>query len=184
VTDSRVVNIGVPPPATTSNGIAATPSGAPPSSVLERVRSVANAQREPLRIDIPVELPPWDGRLVVRYGTLPIDQAERFSALQDRLSDIDVSLDMMVTACRTLLWVEDGQTVDMGVRLDYSLWEYMQWPLPPGTTYQDMTAREVITKVFDDNSLALGNHLTRLSEWMARPSEAVKSPGESQAAAS
>jgi len=184
MTDARTVTLGgvaagVPP----SNGHTAPPDAAP-GSVLERVRSVANAKRAPLALDLPLDNPPWDGRLVIRYGTLPIDDAERFAAMNDKLGELAQSLNLMVDACRTVLWAEDGVTTDLGVRLDAGLWTFMDWPLPPTKTIEHIAPRDVITVLFGDNSVALGGHLNKLGKWMDNPSLDAESLGESPAASS
>jgi hypothetical protein len=145
---------------------------------------VANARRSPLTLDLPIGVPPFGDLFRIRYGTLPIDQAERFAAMSDKLSDVAQSLNLMVDACRTCLWVEDGVTTDLGVRLDTALWELMDWPLPPTKTLEHIVPRDVITILFGDNALGLGSHLGKLGEWMVHPDKDVGDLGESPVASS
>jgi hypothetical protein len=175
------------------NGTPADPTEAPtrehragaPGSVLERVRTAANAPREHRTLDTPVWAEPFNGRLVIRYRLLPVGEIERFSELQGRITNLALALDMLQSTCVTVLWAEDGETTDLGVRLDGRLWELFGWELPaPGMRPEDLTIREIVTGVFGDNGMAVGAHVQEVSEWMAAPDEEQRSPGESLAATS
>jgi hypothetical protein len=123
--------------------------------------------------------------LVIRYRLLPVGEIERFSELQGRITNLALALDMLQSTCVTVLWAEDGETTDLGVRLDGRLWELFGWELPAsGMRPEDLTIREIVTGVFGDNGMAVGAHVQEVSEWMAAPDEEQRSPGESLAATS
>jgi hypothetical protein len=132
------------------------------------VRAAAARQREVHTLDLAVG-GAFGTQLVVRYGTLPVDELDRYAELADNVGNLSLALDMMVRACRTLLWVEADQQHDLEVGLDARLWTLMDWPLPAGMEASDVTAREVVDALFGHNALALGGHLTALVEWMQNP---------------
>lgn len=152
-------------------------SEAPPGSALARVRSAAARQRERRTFDLAVG-GAFGEHLVIRYGTLPIDELERYGELADSISNLSLALDLMVSACRTVLWLEDGEATDLGVRIEQRLWELLDWPLPPGVDQlADVTTREIVDTLFGHNAMAVGNHLGELVAWMQDPG--VAAPGES-----
>ena len=147
-----------------SNGAPA--ADAPPGSMLATLRARAAAQRKDKHLDLPVGGAFGDS-LVIRYRLLPVDQAERFAELGERLSNIALVIDMMVTTCMTVLWREHEADTDLGVGLDQRLWDLLGWPMPE--TVDELTPHEVVVGLFADNALALGEHAERLATWMRAP---------------
>jgi hypothetical protein len=164
----------------TENGASGSEE-APAGSALAHVRAAAARQREARTLDLPVG-GAFGGRLVLRYGTLPLRELERYGELGDSLTNLSLALDMMVSACRTVLWREDGIDTDLGVRIEPALWQLMDWPLPPGLDLADLTAREIVDALFGSNAMAVGSHLGELVAWMQEPGVPV--PGESSGATS
>lgn len=163
----------------------AGPSAEPtePGSALARIRAAAAAQRAERTTDIAVG-GAFGQRLWVRYGVLPLEEMDRYADLATgatpRMSALAV--DMMVSACRTVLWREDGSETDLEVGLDSRLWELMAWPLPTGTEPADLTPREVVLALFGGNGMAVVEHSTELITWMSGGEG--PGPGESSAATS
>jgi hypothetical protein len=154
--------------------------GAEPGSVLAQLRARAAAQRETKRLDLPVG-GAFGDLLQLRYRPLPVDELERYAELTGRITNVALAIEMMVSCCETALWVEHGQTADLGVRLTSDLWELLDWPLPVGIeSAADLAPRELVNALFGGNGMALGAHLERLSSWMTDP-EGTE-PGEASAA--
>jgi len=172
-TGVRVVGANQPPPPA-SNG------DAPAGSVLAQLRARAAVAREVRRLDLPVG-GPWGDRLVIRYRPLAIDEMDRYAAMSEAgaTGASAVSIDMMVSACETVLFrADDGELHDLECGLDGRLAEQLAAPLPPATDYPDLTPRDVVDLVFASNLFVLGPHLTQLAEWAQQAGE----PGEPPAA--
>jgi hypothetical protein len=155
---------------------------AAPGSVLASLRARAKAQRQDKTLDLAVG-GDFGEHLVVRYGLLALDELDRYAILgqSGRTPDMTLAIDMMVAACRTLLWRDNGVDTDLAVGLDAGLWQLLDWPLPPGVeAHDDLTAREVVDALFGHNGSALAQHLDELARWMQNPR--VIEPGESSAA--
>lgn len=151
-------------------------SDAPAGSVLDGLRKAAVRQRKERTIDLPVG-GAFGERLVVRYGTLPIEELDRYAELQGNITNVALAIDMMVSTCRTVLWREDGQETDLGVGLGTDLWELLDWPLPEGV--EELTPREVVLGLFGaKEGMRLGNHLAAL---VAFNNEGEPEPGEASA---
>lgn len=153
-----------------------------PGSALARMRAAAAAQRRERHLDLPVG-GEFGDQLVVRYGLLPLEDMDRYADLSTgktpRLSAL--TIDMMVSACRTVLWREHDTDTDLNVGLDSALWELLAWPLPPETGPEDLTPREIVLALFGGNGMAVVEHAEALMSWMRAPGA---TPGESSAATS
>jgi hypothetical protein len=150
---------------------------APPGSPLARLRQQAARQREQRTFDLAVG-GAFGDQLVVRYGALPVSELERYAELGDKLTNLSLVIDAMVSSCRTVLY--DGS--DLEVTLDHRLWTLLGWELPPAIDAPDeLLPREVIEALFGHNALALGEHVNRLVSWMQ---DADESPGEASGATS
>jgi hypothetical protein len=155
-----------------------------PGSALARIKRAAAQQRGQRHVELVVG-GAFGEHLVVRYGVLPIDEMDRYVDLANpgasmRLSQL--TLDLMVSAARTVLWVEGDDVTDLGVRLDSSLWQLLDWPLPDGVALDELTPREIVLALFGDNGLAVLAHAEELMGWMRDPGG--DSPGEALAATS
>lgn len=164
------------------SGTAGSADAAEPGSALARIRAAAAAQRQDRHQDIAVG-GAFGEHLVIRYGLLPLEDMDRYADLATgkapRLSAL--TIDMMVSACRTVLWREDGTDTDLATGLDSGLWELLDWPLPPETTPEELTPREIVLAVFGGNGMAVVEHAEQLMSWMRAPGAG---PGESSAATS
>lgn len=162
--------------------VSADAAGPEPGSALARIRSAAAAQRVARSTEIAVG-GAFADHLWLRYGLLPLEEMDRYAELSagasPRLSALTV--DMMVSACRTVLWREDGIQTDLEVGLDGRLWELMDWPLPPATTAAELTPREIVLALFGGNGMGVVEHAEQLMTWMRGPGQP---PGESSAATS
>lgn len=155
---------------------------AAPGSALARARAAAARQREAQTHDLTVG-GAFGEHLVIRYGTLPTGELERYAELAESITNLSLALDMMVSACRTVLWREGDELTDLDVRLDWHLWQLLDWPLPAGVDdVQDVTTRELVDTLFGRNALALGTHLGALTTWMQDPGG--DEPGEASGATS
>jgi hypothetical protein len=171
----NVITNGAPPAAPAAAPVA----DAAPDSALAQARAAAARQRAQQMVDIPVG-GQFGEHLLIRYGVLPLNEIERYADLQT--SAWSMNIDVMVSACRTVIW-RDGQDTktDFEVRLDHHLLTKLEYPLPPGIDRaEDLTAREVVQALFNDNGLALANHFAQLQKWMENPGG--DAPGESSAA--
>jgi hypothetical protein len=148
------------------------PDAAPPpaGSLLADLRRRTAQQRSERTLDLDVG-GAFGDRLVLRYGVLPIDELERYSELQGKVSDIGLALDVLVRTCRgvygrtddgelELLRDEDGSSVGLDTRLA----ELLAVELPPGV--DELTPREIVSALFGNNALMLGQHVERLVAWM------------------
>jgi hypothetical protein len=155
-----------------------------PGSVLALLRAAAASARVAKKLELPVGGPDFGDRLVVRYRVLPPEELDRFMepAQGGTLRVSAFGVDMMVSACETVLWRQDGTETDLEVRLDSGLWELLGWPLPPGTELADLTPREIVLELFGGNGVAQMAHANRLLEWMQNPG--APPVGESSAATS
>jgi hypothetical protein len=157
------------------------PADAAPGSVLGELRARARAQRAVKTKDIAVG-GDFADKLVIRYGLLPLDELDRYAMLgaAGATPDMTMAIDMMVAACRTLIWRSDGADTDLNVGLNAALWRLLDWPLPEGIeSHEELTAREVVGALFGGNGTALATHLDELAAWMQAPGD---SPGEASAA--
>lgn len=155
-------------------------NGAEPGSVLASLQARAAAQRRARRLDLAVGGAFGDA-LRVRYRPLPVDELERYADLTDRINNIALAIDMMVSCCETVVWREQGADTDLGARLGSDLWMLLDWPLPDGLSDpSELTPREVVTALFGDNAMALGTHIERLVAGM----QEEPAPGEASAATS
>lgn len=153
----------------------APPADAAPGSALALARAAAARQRQRHSTEIPVG-GDFGPHLKIRYGVLALEQIERYSELAQTTS-WSLNLDVMTSACQTVLWDES----DLEVRLDHRLWTLLEWPLPPGVDRaEDITPRELIDALFGHNGIALAEHFSRLQKWMENPGG--DAPGESSAA--
>lgn len=167
----HVVAAGAPSPAATDVA---------PGSVLAQLQHAAAEQAQTRTLDLPVG-GAFGPHLIARYRVLSVDELERFPQLAGKIADIYVAVEMMVTTCTTLLWRDDaGELTDLNVAYTPKLWELMGWPLPDGVGLDDLTAREVVVKVFGGNGSSLAVHLERLATWLQSPGGPA--PGESLAA--
>lgn len=163
----------------TSNG---TTRDAPAGSPLARARAAAARQREVHTHDLAVG-GAFGEHLLVRYGTLPTEELDRYAELSDSIGNLSLAIDLMVQSCRTIVWRDDDELTDLDVRLDWRLWTLLEWPLPPGVDEaEDVTSRELIDTLFGHNALALGTHLGELVTWMQNPGG--DDPGEASGATS
>lgn len=156
----------------------ATPArdAAPPGSALARLRQQAARQRETRTLDLTVG-GAFGEQLVVRYGTLPVSELERYAELGDKLTNLSLVIDAMVSSCRTVLFEGD----DLEVQLDHRLWTLLDWELPATIDSADeLMPREVIEALFGQNALALGEHVEQLVTWMQKGA----TPGEPSGATS
>lgn len=165
---------------TQSNG---TPAGdVAPGSALARARAAAERARERRTLDLPVG-GSFGDELVVRYGTLGIDELDRHAELVEGGTGLaSISLDVMTRAAITVLGRgDDGELEDFGVALDHRLWSLLDWPLPDGITDPvDVTTRELLEQLFEHNALRLEEHLSTLTVWMREGTM----PGESSSPSS
>jgi hypothetical protein len=169
MTALNVTTNGAPPPASAPAGDAA------PGSALALARAAAARQRQRHTTEIPVG-GDFGDHLKIRYGVLPLHEIERYSELAQTTS-WSLNLDVMTSACQTVLW--DGTDLEVG--LDHRLWTLLDWPLPTGLDHaQDLTPRELIDALFGYNGIALAEHFARLQKWMENPGG--DGPGESSAA--
>ena len=148
-----------------------TNGSAEPGSALARIRAAAAAQRKDRSLELPVG-GEFGDRLVLRYGLLPLEDMDRYADLaagaSPRLSAL--TIDMMVSACRTVLWREQGTDTDLAVGLTAELWELMDWPLPEGVDeLADLTPREIVLALFGGNGMAVVGHAEELMTWMRAP---------------
>jgi hypothetical protein len=158
--ESRTVTVPLP-----RNG--ASTDDAPAGSMLGQLRARAAQARKERTLDVPVG-GVFGSDLLVRYHTLPIDEMDRYGEMGDdpRGMASTLGIDMMVSACETVLFVVDGEVKDLDVGIDARLAEALGAPLPPNVDYSDLTPRDVVRELFSDNLFLLGAHLTRLVEWM------------------
>lgn len=156
---------------------------APPGSPLARARAAAARQAEVQTKDIPV--PGWR-HLVLRYGLLPIADVERYAELagSGQTTNLSLSIETMVAACRTVLWVDPpSPDYDFEVGLDHRLWTTLDWPLPPGVDApEDLTDLEIVDQLFNRNGMGLMAHCAELMSWMQDPGR--MDPGERSGATS
>jgi hypothetical protein len=169
----NVITNGAPP--TAPAAAAPVVADAAPGSALALARAAAARQRQRHTTDIPVG-GDFGEHLKVRYGVLPLDEIERYSELAQTTS-WSLNLDVMTSACQTVLWDD----TDLEVGLDHRLWTLLDWPLPAGIDRAaDLTPRELIDALFGSNGIALADHFARLQKWMENPGG--DAPGESSAA--
>jgi hypothetical protein len=156
-----------------SNG--AREPDAVPGSALARARAAAARAREQRTLDLAVG-GSFGERLVVRYGTLGIDELDHHAELvESGTTASSLSLDMIVRAARTVLWREDdGELIDFEVGLDHRLWTLLDWPLPAGIDDPvDVTTRDLLDALFERNALRLEEHLSVVTTWMRKGGDDV-----------
>ena len=153
---------------------------APPGSMLASLRAHAAAQRRQRTLDVPVggDL----GNLIVRYGYLGVDAMDRYGELvPGQIKQTSLTIDMLVSACRTVLYRHDDQLQDLDVGLGGKLWGLLGWDLPPGIERaEDVPTPDVVLALFGGNGMALVTHAERVITWMQDPVDV----GESSAATS
>ena len=149
----------------------ASPSDAPPGSVLARLRARAAVQRRDRTLDVPV----WDGALIARYHAPAMADTDRlvasaatFDSAGATASMSRIAVDMMSTCCQTLLGVgEDGSVEDLEHQYTGRLLELLELPFPPAVTSpEDVTVFEVIDILFAGNWLAVNTHAGRVMTWL------------------
>jgi hypothetical protein len=170
------VGNGAPPDLHVPAGFSVSGQRGPvaPDSLVAKLNRVAERKRK--TAELTVELPGWEGQLRATYGTVGLDDIERF---QETLSgsNITASLQMMARACRSLEVLDDDGSWrvledDAGpVTFDDRLARKLGWPRPDETfTY---TSRAVYQGVFDDNGFLIGQHVAQVARWMGLTEEGV-----------
>jgi len=158
-----------PPPA---------PAGdAPPGSVLAQLRERANAERHTRTLDVPVGTERWGDMLTIRYRMPGMEEADRLLAATARFAGADTSgqgvsmgqagLELMATCCVTVIAHIDDRNEDLEVRLTGRLLSMLGLPYPPGVENpNDVTAREVVEQLFDENWVAINVHAGQIMGWL------------------
>jgi hypothetical protein len=148
---------------------------APPGSVIDQLRRRAAAQQKKKVKAFPVggEFGDW---LQVRYTPLPPDQLDDFIAGQTEVSQeraVELNMDMMARSCVDVIGVNQDskdvtilQDADGPVRLEHRLIVLLDMPIPEGAL---LTSREVISYIFGNNGLAIGEHGDQIVSWMRKP---------------
>jgi len=154
---------------------------APAGSMLAALRRRAASQRAVKHLDVAVG-GDFGEDLLVRYGYLALEDMDRYGDLQPgQIRATSLTIDMLISACRTVLFRHQGQLVDLEVGLGGELWERLGWPLPAGiTNARDIPAPDVVAELFARNGMALVTHAERVVSWMQDPADA----GEASAATS
>jgi len=156
-----------------------TAVGAPaPGSIIDKLRKKAQSQQKARIKAFPVggDFGEW---LQIRYRPLPPSQLDDFIAGQTEVSQeraIELNMDMMARSCVDVIGV-DQDTKDITVledasgpvRLEHRLIVLLAMPIPDGAI---LTAREVISYIFGNNGLAIGEHGDQIASWMRRPGAA------------
>jgi hypothetical protein len=157
---------------------------AAPGSLLAELRKTAAAKRSDaeITVDIPGR---WKGKLRARYGTVGLDELERYSdsANLAGTTNLNASLEILAQACEaieafdpesdTWLVLEDG----LGpVTFDDRLTRLLQWPRPD----EEFTfpTRTVYETMFDGNGIAIGAHVGQVAAFMGLIEEEIAT-GES-----
>ena len=148
---------------------------APPGSIIDQLQRRAQRQQKRKVKAFPVggEFGDW---LQIRYTPLPPDQLDDFIAGQTEVSQeraIEMNMDMMARSCVEVIGVDqDSKDVtvlqdDRGpVKLEHRLIVLLQIPIPEGAM---LTSREVISFLFGNNGLAIGEHGDLIVQWMRKP---------------
>ena len=149
---------------------------AAPGSLLSALRHTAAQEREhrSLTLDLPGR---WKGLLRARYGTIGLDEMERFTGTaRTNTSEIGASLELLSQACKAIeaydrdedrwLVLED----DLGpVTFDDRLARLLAWPRPdPEFTF---SVRDVYDTMFDGNAVTLGEHTSAVAQFMGLTEE-------------
>lgn len=161
-------------------------------SLLDQLRSMAAEQEAKHTKDLLVG-GFFRKQLWIRYKTLDPDDVDLFitrrSALRDRMEEdprakmpyTELNMDLMSRACVAVVGAnskgEDKEPLEdeFGkVKLEHRLMEILGMPVPP--TGQ-LTAREVIIRLFGGNAMAVMDHSDELIGWMRDPA-AQAQPGE------
>lgn len=146
-------------------------------SLLSSLRAAARAQRIERHLDLAVG-GPFGDQLVIRYHGLPVEELDRYAELSGRITNLSLSIDMMVSCVQTVLGVADGVETDLGVGLGAELWELLDFPLPEGVSLADITPREMVNALWHERGMALGAHVGALVAWQT---EEGTTPGEPSA---
>jgi len=153
---------------------------AAPGSLLSSLRQTAARQRreQTVTIDLPGR---WKGQLRARYGTVSLDELERFQ--DGKTSGATTTLEIMSRACEAIEAydpAEGGWLVledDLGpVTFDDRLARLLDWQRPD----DDFTfpTKVVWETMFDGNGFALGRHVSQVAEFLGVTEEEIAS-GES-----
>lgn len=144
---------------------------AAPGSLLGQLRATAAQKRtsETLTLPLPGR---WEGKLRVVYGTVGLDELERFAeSVGSNASNISGSLEVMARAVRAIEAydaADDGWLVledELGpVTFDDRLARLLDWPRP-GDEFT-FSARQVYEEMFDGNGFALSAHVGRVAAFM------------------
>lgn len=145
---------------------------AAPGSLLSQLRVTAAQKRasETLTLPLPGR---WEGKLRVVYGTVGLDELERFaeSVGSSSASNITGSLEVMARAVKAIQAydpADDGWLVledELGpVTFDDRLAKLLQWDRP-GDEFT-FSARQVYERMFDGNGFALSAHVGRVATFM------------------
>lgn len=151
----------------------------PPGSIVAKLREQAAKQQKQRIKAFPVggDFGDW---LQIRYSPLAPELLDDFLANQTEVSQqraIELNMDMMARACIVVIGV-DQETKDVTVltdeagpiKLEHRLINLiMPEAIPEGAI---LTAREVISLLFGNNGLAIGEHGDNVASWMRNPGAA------------
>lgn len=151
---------------------------APVGSIVEKLRRQASGQQEQRikAFSVGGDFGDW---LQIRYSPLAPELLDDFLANQTEVSQkraIELNMDMMARACVGVIGV-DQATKEVTVlcdesgpiRLEHRLIVLLQMPFPDGAI---LTAREVVSYIFGNNGLAIGEHGDQVASWMRNPGAA------------
>lgn len=157
---------------------------APAGSIISELRERAKKQQGK-RVKAFAVGGDFGDALQIRYTPLPPNLLDDFIAGQTEVSQeraIELNMDMMARSCVDVIGVdEESKDVTIlsdergPVKLEHRLIKLLDMPIPEGAI---LTSREVISLIFGNNGLAIGEHGDEVVKWMRKPGVAEGNSSE------
>ena len=152
-------------------GVHSSPPAASPDSLIGSLRAKAAERREneELTVDIPGR---WAGVLRVRYGYISLDEIEQYEGIDlAHVSNIGMTLDMLSKSVKAVEGF-DQTTGEWAVvkdaagpvTFDDRFARLLDWPRPDDD--YEYSIRQVYEALFENNGLAIGQHIGEVGRWM------------------